>query len=60
MLKCKSTYILSIFISFACHSAYAYNITTNNNSSNSEDVMVVTAAEQTRQALGSSVITQRH
>lgn len=62
MFKCKSTYILSFFVGMACHSAYADNdsiTTSGRKSANSEDVMIVTAAEQTRQALGSSVITQK-
>ncbi|MDF7669901.1 TonB-dependent siderophore receptor [Orbaceae bacterium ESL0721] len=68
MLKRKSTYLLSLLISVACscsyiNSAYADDVNDNSSSTdnkkNSEDVIVVTAAEQTKQALGSSVITEQ-
>ncbi|MDF7667569.1 TonB-dependent siderophore receptor [Orbaceae bacterium ESL0727] len=60
MLKRKSTYLLSLLITFACHGVYADSETTKNEpKKESDDVIVVTAAEQTKQALGSSVITEQ-
>ena len=58
--KYKSTCLLAALIGFACHNAYADNAHSSvNNNSDSDDVMIVTAAEQTKQALGVSVITQK-
>ena len=58
--KYKSTCLLAALIGFACHNAYADNTHSSvNNNSDSDDVMIVTAAEQTKQALGVSVITQK-
>lgn len=60
ILKRKSTYLLTVLISFVCHNVYADNTPSSTNKNNdSDDVMVVTAAEQTRQALGVSVITEK-
>jgi ferric enterobactin receptor len=52
VLKFKSTHFLATFICFACHNAYA-------DVNNEPDVMVVTAAEQVRQSLGVSVISDK-
>lgn len=51
--KLKSTYFLSLLVSLSCGSAYAQNI----ENTEPDDVIVITAAEQTRQALGASTIT---
>lgn len=53
MSKLKSTYFLSLLVSLSCGSAYAQNI----ENTEPDDVIVITAAEQTRQALGASTIT---
>lgn len=58
--KYKSTCLLAALIGFACHNASADNAHSSvNNDNDSDEVMVVTAAEQTKQALGVSVITQK-
>ena len=58
--KYKSTYLLATLISFICHNAYADNGDSSaHNDNDSDEVMVVTAAEQSKQALGVSVITQK-
>lgn len=53
MNKFKSTYLLSLFVLSSTNFALAKNTDKNN----PNDIMTVTAAEQTRQALGVSVIT---
>ncbi|MDF7667568.1 TonB-dependent siderophore receptor [Orbaceae bacterium ESL0727] len=58
MLKRKSTYLLPTLIALACQGAYADNNMTDQKK-DADDVIVVTAAEQTRQALGASVITEK-
>ncbi|MDF7669902.1 TonB-dependent siderophore receptor [Orbaceae bacterium ESL0721] len=69
MLKRKSTYLLSLLIASACHCGSIANVYADNSiidnrengdsdkKESAEDVIVVTAAEQTKQALGASVIT---
>lgn len=58
--KYKSTYLLATLISFICHNTYADNGDSSaHNDNDSDEVMVVTAAEQSKQALGVSVITQK-
>ena len=48
--KYKSTCLLAALIGFACHNAYADNAHSSvNNNSDSDEVMIVTAAEQTKQ-----------
>ncbi|MWN05457.1 TonB-dependent siderophore receptor [Gilliamella sp. Pas-s95] len=60
MLKYKQTCLLSFLISLVCHCAYADEQKSSTDKMvDSDDVMVITAAEQTRQALGTSIITQQ-
>lgn len=60
MSKYKSTYLLSLLISMTCHAAYAQDQSDSTTAlSQPHDVMVITAAEQVRQSLGTSVITQK-
>lgn len=53
MFKFKPSYLVSLLVTAYCGNTYAENKADHNN----QDVMVVTAAEQTRQSLGVSLIT---
>ncbi len=58
--KYKSTYLLATLISFICHNTYADNGDSSvHNDNDADEVMVVTASEQSKQALGVSMITQK-
>ena len=58
--KYKSTYFIAILVSLTCHNANAdIKNSLTHKASDSDDVMVVTAAEQAKQALGVSVISQK-
>ena len=58
--KYKSTCFIATLVSLACHNANAdIKNSLTHKASDSDDVMVVTAAEQAKQALGVSVISQK-
>ena len=58
--KYKSTCFIATLVSLACHNANAdIKNSLTHKASDSDDVMVVTAAEQAKQALGVSIISQK-